>query len=361
MTDQAPTLKFEHTLQKRPLLIIFAPMIKNLLLISALALLLWRCGKDTEEKCVFKPEVSDIKIDFKFEQFEDSLTNVKSKKELIGLLSRQPLIRDYIFRRAEYHDDSVFVKELYLKLTNPHIDTLLSETKRVFGGLQDLQAQFREAFTNVKYYYPDFKAPKVKTVISGLDTDLLVTDSVIIVSLDFYLGKGAKYRPKIYEYLLRRYEPEDIVPSCMMIYGIDADLNRTNLADKTALADMIAYGKSFYFAKHTLPCTPDSVFLWYTPGDIKGARENEDLIWARFVQDKVLFSTSMIEKRNYLGERPYTIQVGEKCPGRIGQWVGWQIVKAYMKSHPEVTLPQLMENSDAQKIFKDSGFKPQKR
>ncbi len=195
-----------------------------------------------------------------------------------------------------------------------------------------------EAFTNIKAYYPDFKAPKVKTVVSGLmENDLLVTDSLIVISLDFFLGPDARFRPQVYDYQLRKFEPEDIVPSCMLIYGIDERFNKTNLSDKTVLADMIAYGKSFYFAKHVNPCVADSTLLWYTAEEIDGARKYQELIWARFIQDKVLYSTSGEEKRNYLGERPVTIQVGEKCPGRIGQWVGWQIVKAYMKSHPETT------------------------
>jgi hypothetical protein len=116
------------------------------------------------------------------------------------------------------------------------------------------------------------------------------------------------------------------VTSCLLIYGISDRFNKTDLNDHTVLADMLAYGKSFYFAKHMLPCVPDSVLIWYTADEIRGARENEELIWARLIQDKVLFSVSMMEKKNYLGDRPITTQVGEKCPGRIGQWVGWQIV-----------------------------------
>jgi uncharacterized protein YjaZ len=57
-------------------------------------------------------------------------------------------------------------------------------------------------------------------------------------------------------------------------------------------------------------------------------------------------------------ERPATLEVGEKCPGRIGQWVGWEIVKSYMNSHEEVTLQELMQSNDAEKIFKESKYKP---
>lgn len=317
----------------------------------------WSCSDSEEETCAPEPD-ERVTVSADFQHFEDTLVNIKSKAALISFLSNEPLIRDYIFRRAEYPNDSLFVKELYNRFSSPAIDTLRMEVTRVFGDLSDLKAQFNEAFSNLKSYYPDFKPPVVKTVISGLDSDMLVSDSVIIISLDFYLGKSGKYRPRYYEYLLRRYEPEDIVPSCMMIYGIDGRFNKTNLSDKTVLADMIAYGKSFYFAKRTLPCVPDSIFMWYSAEELGGSRKNEDLIWARFVQDKVIFSTSMIDKRNYLGERPFTLQVGEKCPGRIGQWVGWRIVESYMKAHPDASLQELMGISDAQMLFRESRYKP---
>jgi hypothetical protein len=331
----------------------------RLLLLSISVVYFTSCGKKSDE-CVYVPETSNIKVDVQFEQFEDSMANFPSKQAMVNLLTRQPLIRDYIFRRTEYPHDSAFINSLYNKFTNPHFDTLALETKRVFGDLSTLKAEFTQAFTNIKYYYPDFTPPKVQTLISGLDTDLFVSDSLIIVSLDFYLGQGAKFRPKLYDYLLRQYSPQNIVPSCLLIYGISPRVNDTDLKDKTVLADMIAYGKSYYFAKHMLPCVPDSVFIWYTPEEIEGSRKNQDLIWARFIQDQVLYSTSHVMKQKYLGDRPKTLEVGEKCPGRIALWVGWQIVNSYAENHADVTLPQVMRVSNSQKLFKESGYRPQK-
>jgi hypothetical protein len=294
-----------------------------------------------------------------FEILQDSLANISSKDDLVKLLTRHTAVRDFMFRREEYPNDSAYINEIYERFTNPHLDTLLMETKRVFGDGSSLKDQFEEAFSNLNYYYPEFKAPKIQTVITGLlGTDLLVTDSLIVVSLDFFLGEGAKYRPKMYEYLLRKYDPNDIVPSCMLIYGISNRFNINQPSDQTVLADMVAYGKAFYFAKHMLPCVADSVFIWYTPQEINGSRKNEDLIWARFIESQVLFATSKKVKQDYLGERPVTIQVGEKCPGRIGQWVGWRIINKYAETHPDITLPQLMSMDDAQKIFKVSRYKP---
>jgi hypothetical protein len=337
-------------------------MKRSLLAAVLLILLAAGCTKDEQDECVFKPETSGNKVTITLEQLQDSVVNIKSKDELVALFTRQPLIRDYMFRRTEYPGDSVFLDELYSRFNNPHFDTLLLETNRVFGDGAALKAEFEAAFSNVKYYYPDFTPPRIQTIITGLDTDMFVTDSLIIVSLDFYLGRGAKYRPKnVYNYILRKYDPDDIVPSAMLIYGIDGRFNKTEMNDKTVLADMVAYGKAFYFAKHMLPCTPDSTLIWYTPDEIKGSRANEDLIWARFIESNVLFATSHVVKKDYLGERPVTIQVGEKCPGRIGQWVGWRIVNKYMESHPDITLPQLMNSANAQQLFKESHYKPERR
>jgi hypothetical protein len=332
---------------------------KNLAL-AFLAFSLWNCGGMEKEECAFIPDVSSDDFSFHLEHLEDSLVN-RPKRELVAFLTRHPVVRDQMLSRAQYPDDSVFVNETFKRFSNPAIDTLLDQTKMVFGDGGQLEATFRNAFANLRYYYPNFTPPKVKTVITGLDTDLFVSDSLILVSLDFFLGPEGKYRPKTYDYLLRRYDPDDIVTSCLLIYGISDRFNKTDLNDHTVLADMLAYGKSFYFAKHMLPCVPDSVLIWYTSDEIRGARENEDLIWARLIQDKVLFSTSMMEKKNYLGDRPITTQVGEKCPGRIGQWVGWQIVKEFMQSHPEKSLPQLMHMDNAQALFKNSNYKPQNR
>ena len=331
----------------------------KILFISSLALYITSCGKKPDE-CVYIPDTGGVQVDFEFEQLQDSMAGFSSKQAMVNLLTREPLIRDYVFRRTEYPHDSVFINALYHKFTNPHFDTLLQETRRVFGDLSALKAEFTQAFTNIKYYYPDFTPPKVQTLISGLDTDLFVSDSLIIVSLDFFLGEGAKFRPKMYDYLLRQYNPENIVPSCLLIYGIDSKVNDTDLKDKTVLADMVAYGKSYYFAKHMVPCVPDSIFIWYTPEEIEGSRKNQDLIWARFIQDQVLYSTSHLMKQKYLGDRPKTLEVGEKCPGRIGLWVGWQIVNSYAKNHPDTPLPQVMKMANAQQLFKESGYRPQK-
>jgi len=322
---------------------------------------LFSCKKDKEEQCAFVPDTKRIAIDLQIESLEDSVSSITTKTQLVNFLTHHPVLRDHFFGRAGYPGDSIFINELYHRFTSPHLDTLLMETHRVFGDLSDLKKEFGQAFANIKYYYPDFQPPKIQTILSGLETDLLVSDTLIVIGLDYYLGSGAKYRPNTYEYMLRRYKKDFIVPSVLLLYGIDPNFNKTELIDKTVLADMIAYGKAYYFAKHMLPCVADSVFIGYTAEEINGARQNESLIYVRLIENEVLYSTSHQIKQHYLDERPKTLEVGEKCPGRIATWTGWQIVNAFAEHHPDKTLPQIMDQSQANGFFKDSKYRPVKK
>jgi hypothetical protein len=316
------------------------------------------CNNSVQEECVYAPNTEGITVDLQFEPLEDSLPAITSKQDLVDFFSRHVAMRDLFFNRPAYPSDSMFVNELYNRFSNPHLDTLLIETKSVFGNGTQLKEELSVAFANIKSYYPDFQVPQVQTVITGLEGDLFVSDSLIIIGLDYYLGKKARFRPNMYEYMLRRYEKDFIVPSIMLLYGIDARFNETDLSDRTVLADMITYGKAYYFAKHMLPCVPDSVLIGYTAEEMKGARANQDIIWKKLVEDEAFYSTTQPMKQRYIAERPKTYEIGDKAPGRIGTWVGWQIVNKYSERNSDLTLPQIMKIKDAKEIFSESKYKP---
>lgn len=322
-------------------------------------LLIWLvvgCHNTTNE-CARQPDIQPVEINIK--HLEDKFLQVGSKQQLKQLMDENPIVKEVFLRPSDYPNDSVMIAVLYQKFTNPHMDTLLSEVKRVFGDGQTLKQEFENAFAHLKYYYPETHIPEIKTVSTALGYDLFVSDSLIIVGLDYYLGEGAKYRPlNMFNYMLKRYAPQYIVPSVMLLKGISPEINKTDLSEETILSDMISYGKAFYFAKHMMPCTPDSTLIWYDKAEIEGVRENADIIWAHFVQNELLFETDHMIKKKYIDPRPKTYEIGEKAPPRIGTWLGWQIVKSYMQRHEGTSLSQLMEIENSLELFNKAKYKP---
>jgi len=330
---------------------------RNLLILFISTILFSSC--DQNNVCEEHPSINTSEIIVSFEQLEDEFLSIKTREELKDFIKHEPTIAKYFLRGSDYPNDSIMVEALHQRLSNPHIDTLRQEVKRVFGDQNDLKEQFKQAFSFMQHYYPDFNPPKIKTIATGFDTDLYISDSLIIIGLDFYLGKNAKFKPIGFpDYILDRYQKEYIVPSCILLYGISPRFNKPNLKDNTMLAEMIDYGKSFYFTKKMMPCTPDSLLIWYSDEEIQDSKENEDIVWAHFLDNELLYTTNKFTKQKYLGERPKTFEIGEKCPGRIGTWLGWQIVNQYTDRHPEMTLPELMENNNAQEIFTKAKYRP---
>ena len=319
------------------------------------------CDSNEDNECAIEPDIDKI-ASLEIERLEFDLLKTTNRDSLRHFLKNEPIITNYFLQRASYPNDSVMMEVLINKFNSPHIDTLLMEIDRVFGDLSILEGELNQAFSHLQYYYPEVKLPKVQTVATGLDYDLFVSDSLIVIGLDYYLGESAKYRPiNMYQYILKRYAPEYIVPSIMLLYGISPEYNHTSLKDKSILADMVSYGKSFYFAKQMTPCTPDSVIIWYTNNEIVGSRNNIDVIWTHFVENELLYETNHMVKKKYIDDRPKTYEIGDEAPGRIGTWLGWQIIKKYMDENPSTTLPQLMQTESSQQLFKASKFKPDKK
>ncbi len=323
------------------------------ILVLLLSLIFFGCQQNKEKR----PDVSHITIDLSVKRLEHDLFKVESKEALSSFLDDNKLVKDHFFYADQYPHDSILVNSLFDLIKDPHIDTLYQEAAVAFGDFSAIKDQFTEAFRYIKYYYPDFQVPEIQTIVTGFGRDMFISDSVIIIGLDYYIGPGASYKPlDLPQYILSRYEKEYIVPSCILL--MSGKYNMINVEDHTMLADMIFYGKAYYFASQVLPNVPDSILIGYESASLKDVRENQQIVWAHFVQNELLYETSHFVKKKYLDERPRTLEIGNKAPGRIGVWVGWEIVKQYMKEHPEKRLPDLMKTQDAQQIFMKSKYKP---
>jgi gliding motility-associated lipoprotein GldB len=310
-----------------------------------------------DDKCIKAPDISSVEISVNIERLDRKLNKIPTKSALSEILVQNPMFAEGFLNISHYPDPENLLTQYYDLLNNASVDSLFIEVENTFGDFEDIRLQFEEAFRYLKYYYPETKVPKIKTVVTGLIGDLYLSDSLIIIGLDYYLGLKGKYLPKdIPGYILNRYQKEYMVPQIMLMYS--NLYNKTNKKDGSAVADMVYYGKAYYMAKNLLPCSPDSLFTGYSAFETNDIDEHEPVIWASVLENELLFETNPYIKDKFLSERPKTIEIGENCPGRIGRWIGWRIVQKYAKQHPEISVPEMMAMDDAQKIFIESKYKP---
>lgn len=312
---------------------------------------------DEKDECDVAPDVSGSIVKVEIEGLEDELFAAGTFDEMMSFLTAHPVVTKEFFGSELYPSDSILAAELLSRVRNQYMDSLLLDTRAQFGDLSGLEAEFEQAFSYLKRYYPDFTPPKIQTLVTGFSSsEMFVSDTLIVIGLDFYLGPESRYRPPgIPAYILERYEQSFIVPAVMLLYA-----NRyiaEDRSDNTMLADMIYYGKKYQFAKTMLPCTSDSLIVWYSGEILDNVQENRDVLWFYFLNNELLFETNHLTKQKFMDERPFVSEIGDKCPGRIGSWIGWDIVRAYLKDNPAVTIQELLANPDAQDIFNKAKYR----
>ena len=260
-------------------------------------------------------------------------------------------------------------KDLFSLFQNPdlHKFYLQSQEANFYGG-DRLQKELTAAFQRIFDEFPKTKTPKIRTVFSGFGglsaefsaQNMVVTDSMIIIGLDFFMGKKGLYMPpNVYDYQIRKLEPAALVGQVVLQYS--AFFNQQNPEDHTLLSDMIWYGKSYAFTKRVLPNVADTLLFGYTTQELAESNVFQGEVWEHFIDNSLLFKKDEVTKTKYVGERPKTPEIGPACPGSIGRWLGWVIVNQYMAQNPNINLPKLMANQEANKLFLASGYRGKPR
>lgn len=302
------------------------------------------------------PDISNINVHLAVQRLEQKLFALESKEAIRTFLRDHQRFATQFLGATSPTAENKLVAQLYAMIKDPHIQALYQETQQVFGDFSAIQQQFEVAFRYLRYYYPAFTPPKIVTFITGMDTDLHLSDDLVVIGLDFFMGEGAKFRPIAPQYIRRAYQPTCIVPQTMLL--LSQQFIKTDNTDQTLLADMMYYGKAYYFAQALLPEVEASVLLAYTPAQLADVEQHQDIIWAHFIEHELLYVTNHLTKHRYISDRPFVAEISQRCPGNIGKWLGWAFIKAYMKKHPNVDLPTLMSNPNTQALFSQSGYRP---
>jgi hypothetical protein len=300
-------------------------------------------------------DLKGIELSLDFTPLEKEFFQTSSKEDILQFLITYEGPATALFG---YDDQNLEVVEsMYDMRYNPFILELKEEVYLKYDDYAQLRQELEKAFKRIKYYFPEFAPPKVYTMLTGMGTDLYVSPEMVIIGIDFFLGDGAKFRPNdLPQYILQRYQPSYISPAVVLL--LSDQFNLVNPADNSMLAEMIAVGKSHYFSSKILPTLQDYEIISWHAEIMADVKENEELIWAHFIENSLLYESSHFIKNKYLGERPFVAEIGRRCPGRIGAWLGWRIVESYMKKNPSVSFQELMSNDDAQAIFQASGYRP---
>jgi len=325
------------------------------------ALLLVSCQQNT------KPDISNIHLDVKTERFDQDLYRGKSAdiKKTDSLLAKKYGFFYQDFANRMVGNGSYTTEQIinYMYKDQAYTD-LQREVDSIFKDLSPFDQEITQTFKYIRYYYPKAKIPRFIYFVSGFAVQTPVGDDYLGIGLDMFMGKDSKFYKAINNsvpvYITRRFSPGYLVPRVTETYTRE-DLFPERDEDRTLLSKMIHNGKILYFMDQVLSDkVPDSVKIGYTAKQLEWCKTFETDIWAYYLQNNLLYETKYDAIQVFLSEGPFTPGLGERTESapKLGVWMGWQIVRKYMKENKNITLQQLMEEKDAQKILNLAKYKP---
>ena len=317
---------------------------KKYLVAFLIVVLLVSCDKKSKvEKAVEK-----IPLELKVYRFDKAFFET-SPKELLNLKAEYP------FFFSEGTPDKVWTD----KMQNPQWRELYQETEKKYSDFGKQTSEIEDLFKHIKYYFPNAIMPKVYTVIAEMDYNnkAIYANDKLVISLELYLGANHKFY-EFPKYLEQNFEERQMMPDIVTSFSLG---KIPPAIEKTLLAEMIYYGKQLYLKDELLPTYNDAEKIGYLPAQITWCKENESYIWRYFIEKELLYSTDSKLPNRFTNVAPFSkfyLEIDNDSPGRVGQWIGWQIVRSFMQNN-EVTLQDMLK-MDSKALFEKSKYKPKK-
>ena len=317
---------------------------KNYLFLVVFCLFILSCDKKNKVESA----VTAIPLEVKVERFDKVFFETPPQ-------DLEKVKKQFPFFFPPGNDNSIWLS----KMQDPLWRELYTEVQKKYSDFGPVKVELETLFKHIKYYFPKTKTPKVITVISEMDykNKTIYADSLVVISLELYLGKDHKFY-QFPNYLKQNFEPRQIAPDVVSSFSAR---KIPPVLDKDLLSQMIYSGKQLYLKDLLLPDYTDAEKMGYTPKQITWCQENESYMWRYFIEKEMLYSNDQKLISRFINPAPFSkfyLEIDNESPGKVGAWIGWQMVRSYAKNN-DVPLVNLLK-ADAKEIFVKSKFKPKK-
>lgn len=341
----------------------FNGTVHRLAIFSILIILILSACQERESA----PDVSHIKLDMEWVRYDSLFFEMDTQniaESFRQLRSDYPAFTELYMRQILGLKDTVPVaKDL---VVNDMLRTLYDSVKAEFEEMNEVRSSFEQALRYYKYYLPVYNTPAVYTCMTEFSVASFVFlddngKDALGVSLDMYLGKDFPYHKLgrgasgFSNYLTRTFNRDHIVKKTMQAL-VEDKLHPPK--DERLIDHMVHNGKNLYILHRLMPDIADTVLFEYTPEELQWCRENELEIWSFIIDKDLLYNRSRTEINTLISPAPSSMGMPPESPGRTANFIGYQIVSEYMERMENMSLQELIDQTDAQKILTQSKYKP---
>lgn len=332
-----------------------------MIILSALLIVAISCGRKN-----YSVNLSGIDAQVELKRLEQDIFTIEPS----GLEAAVPGLREKYGSFLQYFSYVINTGEVASPSWHMYLNAFVTDrmnldayksVMEMYPDIRDLEDGLQQAFRHYLYYFPGRQIPSVYTCITGFNNSIIVADSILGISLDKYLGSDCEYYKMlgIYNYQTLKMGSRNILPDCMYAWAFtEWNFEEMDYGSENVFANIIHEGKLYFFSRCMLPDYGDKGVFGFTDEQIDFCERQEGEMWTYLIEHDLLFSADPLVIKKLTGEAPFTSYFTNESPGKASVWIGFRIVEKYMKNNPEVSLEELMNMTDYQKILTGAKYNP---
>jgi len=303
-----------------------------------------------------------IEIDIPIYRFdkEFSYTNPQNyDKHLAQIESKFPKFIDYYLSNhiaMINRNDSIKRDNILLFTSHSEVISFQEKIDNHFPNVIEISDKINESFGIYKYHFLEKEIPENIIFINAFGSfGIDFYNNNLIIGLDFYLGEENPMFNTVFDYLKTRYDEKFMIADAVE-YWLSSEFIETQVT-KTFLDELIFKGKIMYLMREFLPDEENNIIFRFSENELQWCESHEQNIWNEILKMDIMYKSDESNYISFFYDSPFTKGMPKESPGRLGYWVGFQIVNQYMNNEG-VSLQELMKNTNSQEILLKSKYNP---
>ncbi len=314
-------------------------------LFISLSVILYSCAKNRLNVDISK--TATIEQEF---FYVDELLNNEAKDQLnknhAKLKKELGSIYLYEWRQnLRQNSSDSLTNKIFDFYNSDYIKDLEKSKKELLPKISEKEENISDAFRYLKFHFDGAPMPHQIIYMNKLFSNINCSDSAVTIAPESYLNPESKIissipKNQLFEWQKDRmdlqYLERDIAFNWIQMHLFDE-------IDKQLAQHIIQAGKILYITNACFPAAEEQYILRYSEKDWTWAEQNEDLTWDYLVKEQLLFKNNRKDKANFLNAGPTTVGLPDESPDRMGQFLGYKMVKGFMEENKEVSLQELLK------------------
>lgn len=244
-------------------------------------------------------------------------------------------------------------------VTDPNWIELQEVIEKKHPNLDEESANLERAFKRYSVLFKESDLPEIVAYNSGFNVGIYPEKEFLGIGLEWYSGNDLKIFDRLPPDLFPQYKRDKMMPEYMTINALKGWLIvrfQDKLNGQSLLNRMAFSGKINYIAAALHQDLSDRIVLNYSEEQLEWCDNQEYEVWKFILENDLIFSVDAMAVNKMMNDGPFTPGMPPESPGGVGNYMGYEMVKAFMDRNENLTLAELLNMKNDREFLKH--YKP---